>query len=347
MPFSLRPPSLVRHISSLAAACALLCCAAASAQTVLTASSWVPPGHMMHREVMLPWAAAVEKATQGRVRVNILPKGVASPGGHFDAIRDGLADVSFSIHGYIPGRFALTKLTELPFLSDSAEPLSVAYWRMHEKYLAAAGEHKGLKVLALFAHGPGQIYNNKRAIASAADLQGIKFRVGGGMVNDVGTLIGANVTLKPAPESYELMLAGVVDGVFFPSESVDAFKLTNLVKHATLFPGGLYNTSFVFFMNEAGFNKLPKADQDAIMSVSGEGFSRAVGRAWDQRDREANAALAKSNVATITASPAFVDDLKKKTASLEGAWIKDANAKGIDGARVLTEFKEEIRKAAR
>ena len=162
MPFSLRPPSLVRHISSLAAACALLCCAAASAQTVLTASSWVPPGHMMHREVMLPWAAAVEKATQGRVRVNILPKGVASPGGHFDAIRDGLADVSFSIHGYIPGRFALTKLTELPFLSDSAEPLSVAYWRMHEKYLAAAGEHKGLKVLALFAHGPGQIYNNKR-----------------------------------------------------------------------------------------------------------------------------------------------------------------------------------------
>ncbi len=346
MPFTPRLSSFVRHLPSLAA-CALLCCTAASAQTVLTASSWVPPGHMMHREVMLPWAAAVERATQGRVKVNILPKGVASPAGHFDAIRDGLADVSFSIHGYIPGRFALTKLTELPFLSDSAEPLSVAYWRMHEKYLAAAGEHKGLKVLALFTHGPGHIYNSKRAVNAAADLQGIEFRVGGGMVNDVGTLMGANVLLKPAPESYELMFSGVVDGVFFPAESIDAFKLTNLVKHATLFPGGLYNTSFVFFMNEAAFSKLPKADQDAIMAVSGEGFSRSAGRAWDQRDREANAVLAKSNVVTITASAAFVDDVKKRTSALDAGWIKDAAAKGVDGAKVLGEFREEIRKAAR
>ena len=69
MPFTPHPSSLVHRLSSLAAAFVLLCCAAASAQTVLTASSWVPPGHMMHREVMLPWAAAVEKATQGRVKV--------------------------------------------------------------------------------------------------------------------------------------------------------------------------------------------------------------------------------------------------------------------------------------
>ena len=340
-------PSCLRlGLSWLCMAATLLASSAATAQTTLTASSWVPPGHMMHREVMLPWAAAVEKATQGRVKVNILPKGVSSPGGHFDAVRDGLADVSFSIHGYIPGRFSLTKITELPFLSDSAEPLSVAYWRIHEKYLARGGEHKGLKVLALFTHGPGQIYNNKRAVNGTADLGGIKFRVGGGMVNDVGTLMGANVTLKPAPESYELMSTGVVDGVFFPAESIDAFKIEKFIKYATLFPGGLYNTSFVFFMNEEVFNKLPKQDQDAIMSVSGEGFSRSAGRAWDNRDREANGVLAKGNVAVTQASPAFVEEVKKKTAVLEANWIKDANAKGIDGARVLAEFRDEIKKAA-
>lgn len=326
---------------------AMLFAPAAQAQTTLTMSSWVPPGHIMHREVIVPWSAAVEKATQGRVKVNILPKGVASPAGHFDAIRDGLADVTFNIHGYVPGRFTLTKITELPFLSDHAEALSVAYWRIHAKHLAKAGEHKGLKVLALFAHGPGQIYNGKRAINSVADLSGIKFRVGGGMVNDVATLMGVSSLLKPAPESYELMASGVVDGVFFPAESVDAFKLEKFIRHATLFPGGLYNTSFVFFMNEAVFNKLPKQDQDAIMSVSGEGFSRAIGRTWDNRDREANVALAKANMATVRASAAFVDDVKKKTASLEGDWIKDANAKGLDGAKVLAEFREEIARAAR
>lgn len=113
--------------------------AQAPAPTVLQISSWVPPAHFIYRELMAPWAAGVEKTTQGRVKVDTLPKGVASPAGHFDAIRDGLADVTFNIHGYVPGRFTLTKLVELPFIGDNAEALSVAYWRMHEKHLARAG----------------------------------------------------------------------------------------------------------------------------------------------------------------------------------------------------------------
>ncbi len=314
--------------------------------TVLQISSWVPPGHFIYRELMAPWAAGVEKASQGRIKVDTLPKGVSSPAGHFDAIRDGLADVTFNIHGYVPGRFTLTKLVELPFIGDNAEALSVAYWRMHEKHLARVGEHKGLKVLALFAHGPGQVYNSRKPINTLADLQGIKFRVGGGMVNDVGRLIGANTMLKPATESYELMSAGVADGVFFPAESVSTFKLEKFVKFATIFPGGLYNTSFVFFMNDDKFQKLSKADQDAIMSVSGEALSRSMGRVWDVRDREAVAILAKAGVSTVKAGNALVDDVLKRTVSLEADWIKDANSKGLDGARILSEFKEEIRKAA-
>jgi TRAP-type transport system periplasmic protein len=335
----------MKRLIAVASLCVAALAAPVAAQTTLRVSSWTPPGHMMSKDVMIPWAAAVEKATQGRVKMEILPKGVATPAGHFDAIKDGLADVSFNVHGYVPGRFALTKIVELPFLSDNAEALSTAYWKVHEKHLAKAAEHKGLKVLALFTHGPGQIYNNKKAIASAADLQGIKFRVGGGMVNDVGRLIGATTLLKPAPESYELMSSGVVDGVLFPAESVDSFKLDRFIKFATLFPGGLYNTSFVIFMNEERFNKLSKADQDAIMSVSGEAFSRAVGRMWDQRDRDGNAVLAKANVAVTRASPALIDDFAKKMASLEADWIKEANAKGVDGAKALADLREEIKKA--
>ena len=320
--------------------------AQSTAPAVLQISSWVPPSHFIYRELMAPWAAAVEKASQGRVKVETLPKGVTSPAGHFDAIRDGLADVTFNIHGYVPGRFTLTKLVELPFIGDNAEALSVAYWRMHEKHLARVGEHKGLKVLALFAHGPGQVYNSRKPINSLADLQGIKFRVGGGMVNDVGRLIGANTMLKPATESYELISAGVADGVFFPAESVSTFKLEKFLKFATIFPGGLYNTSFVFFMSDDKFQKLSKADQDAIMSVSGEPLSRSMGRVWDVRDREAVAILDKAGVSSVKASGALLDDVVKRTVSLEADWIKDANSKGLDGARVLSDFKEEIRKAA-
>ena len=91
--------------------------------------------------------------------------------------------------------------------------------------------------------------------------------------------------MKPAPESYELLSSGVADGVFFPLESIISFKLDTVIKQATLFPGGMYSSAFGFFMNEDKWNKLPKQDQDAITTVSGEHLARLAGKAWDEADR--------------------------------------------------------------
>lgn len=316
----------------------------AAAQTELTFSLWLPPTHPISAHMIVPWIAEVEKASQGRVRIKILPKALGSPGAHFDIVRDGLADVMFTVHGYAPGRFVLTKVAEFPFLGESAEATSVAYWRIFEKYLAKANEHKGMKVLSLFTHGPGVIFNSKHPVTKVADLAGLKIRVGGGIVNDVAKALGTVPLLKPAPESYELLSNGVADGVFFPGESVKSFKLEKLVKYATQVPGGLYNTSFVLAMNEAKFKSLSEADQDAIMSVSGEHFARLAGKAWDVADRDGLASFKAAGGEVITASPAFVADIKARTASLEVAWEKEAKAKGVDGAAILAAFRAEIKK---
>ena len=62
----------------------------------------------------------------------------------------------------------------------------MAYQRIFQKYLAKFDEHRGLKVITVFTHGPGVIFNNKRPIKTLADMDGIKFRVGGGVVNGRG-----------------------------------------------------------------------------------------------------------------------------------------------------------------
>jgi TRAP-type C4-dicarboxylate transport system substrate-binding protein len=322
---------------------AMLAAGGASAQ-VLTASSWLPPTHTLSL-TQAKWCEEVSKATANRVRCNILPKPVTAPPGTFDAVRDGLADLSFSVHGYTPGRYALTQFAELPFMGDSAEATSVAYERIFGKHLAKLGEHKGLKVITVFTHGPGIVFNTKKAVNSLADLQGLKIRVGGGMVNEVGKAMGVNVTLKPAPESYELLSSGVMDGVFFPAESVESFKLEKLVKYKTTFPGGLYNTSFAFVMNEGTWNKIAKADQEAISKLSGEYAARMFGRGWDQVDRRGNAFMQSNGVVTTQASKAFVDEVKGKTSALEAKWVADAKAKGLaNPEQVLKEYRAEIAK---
>ena len=317
-----------------------------SAQTTLTMSSWVGPTHPLTRDVLGGWAAAVEKATNGRVKMQMLPKAPMAAAGTFDGVRDGLVDVSYVTASYTPARHPLPLLAELPGSGGSAEVNSVAYNRIHWKYLQQANEYKGVKLLGVFTHGPGQMFSVKKPVNSVADLAGMKVRSGGGISEASAKALGASPLVKPAPESYELLSSGVADATFFPSESIRSFNLDKVVKHATYFPGGFYSSSFGFFMNEDKWNKLSKQDQDAITSVSGEALARLAGKAWDAADKVGIEALKAAGVTMVDANPAFVADVRKRTEPLISDWVKAANAKGIDGAKVFAEFHEELKKVA-
>ena len=316
----------------------------AHGQTVLTTSTWVPPTHTLSM-AQKEWCDLLEKNTTGRVKCNILPRGVSAAPGTFDAVKNGLADVSFTVHGYTPGRFVHTQMAEFPFLGNTSEPISVAYNKVAMKYPQFVAEHQGVKVISFFTHGPGIVFNTKKPIAKVDDLQGLKFRVGGGMVNEISKTLGMNVTLKPAPDSYELLSGGVMDGTLFPAESTESFKIDKLVKHATSFPGGLYNTSFVFMMNQAKYDKLSPDDKKAVDAISGEVAARIFGRGWDKVDRRGVALMQANQVQVVKADAKFVAEVKSKTAPLEQKWIKDAEAKGLpNAAKVLAEFRAEIAK---
>jgi TRAP-type C4-dicarboxylate transport system substrate-binding protein len=331
------------------AACAGVCAFSAqqaAAQTVLTGSYWVPPTHLLAKDVMIPWGQEVEKATQGRVKVNFLPKAPMAPPSTFDGVRDGLVDVSFVTASYTPARHVLPKMPELTGGGATAEINSVAYSRIHWKYFQAANEYKGVKLLGVFTHGPGQIFTVKKAVNTIDDLKGLKVRVGGGISEELGQALGASPFVKPSTESYELLSSGVADGTFFPAESIKSFKLEKVVKYATFFPGGFYGSAFGFFMNEEKWNKLSKADQDAILSVSGEKLARMAGQSWDAADKEGIDAMKAAGVTIANASPAFVKEVQAKADLVEQDWIKQAATRNVDGAKALAEFRQELKNVA-
>jgi TRAP-type transport system periplasmic protein len=327
------------------AAFALLTGFASQAQTVLTVSTWVPPTHTLSI-AQKEWCDLLEKNTSGKVKCNILPRAVSAPPGTFDAVKNGLADVSFSVQGYTPGRFTYTQMAELPFLGNYSEPISLAYNKVAMARPEFAAEHAGMKVLAFFTHGPGIVFNTKRPITKVEDLNGLKFRIGGGMVNEISKTLGMNVTLKPATDSYELLSGGVMDGTLFPAESTESFRIDKVIKHATTFPGGLYNTSFAFVMNQDKYSKLSPDEKKAVDAISGDVAARIFGRGWDKVDRRAFGLMQANGVQVTKADAAFVNEIKAKTAGLETKWIADAEAKGLkDAKKVLAEFRAEIAKA--
>jgi TRAP-type C4-dicarboxylate transport system substrate-binding protein len=323
----------------------LLAAPPAGAQTTLTMSSWVSPQHHLTAVVLQGWANEVEKATQGRVKLTMLPKHPSAPPGTFDAVRDGLVDVSYVTASYTPARHILPLMAELPGAGDTALVNSVAFSRIHWKYFDKVGEYKGVKLLGVFTHGPGQMFTRK-PVNGIADVQGLKIRTGGGVAEAVAKALGASAFVKPAPESYELLKGGVADGVFFPMESIVSFKLDSVLAQATLFPGGMYSSAFGFFMNEDKWNKLAKADQDIITRLSGEHIARLAGQSWDDADKKGMEALQKSGVKIVHADPAFVAEVQKRSAPIVDDWITKASAKGIDAAKILAEFRAELKKVA-
>jgi len=316
----------------------------ANAQTTLTFSSWVPPTH--HLTIwQANWAADVEKATGGRVKFQQLPKHPSAPPGTFDAVRDGLMDLSYVTASYTPARHILPLMAELPGAGETAEINSVAYSRIHWKHFHKVGEYKGVKLLAVWTHGPGQMFTKKQ-INSLADFQNLKIRTGGGISAEVISALGGSPFFKPAPESYELLNSGVADGVFFPLESIVSFKLDKVIGQGTIFPGGLYSSSFGFFMNEGKWAKLSPQDQKIIEKYGFEYAARSNGQSWDKADQVGLNALKAAGAKVITAPAAMQEEARKRSAPIIDDWIKKASAKGIDAKAALEEFRAELKKVA-
>lgn len=312
----------------------------ASAETSLRFNMWLPPKHFVVTKGQKPWAAKVEKATEGRVKVQFTTKSLGSPPRQFDLAKSGVADITWGVQGYTAGRFVSAEIGELPFNGDYAESLSVAYWRTHNKYFAGANEYKGVKIIGLHTHSPGQIMVNSRKVQALTDLKGVKVRVVNPATSQILKLYGGVPVRGPAPKSYELFSKGIIDGSFMTADGILAFKLKKFAKYYIHTPGGIYNTSFFVVMNKAKWDAISAADRKAIEGVSGEALAKQFGAAWDVSEAMGQKLVSGASNITSIKGPALAA-LKKKLAFLKNDWFKKVKAKGIDGEAALSYLRTE------
>ncbi len=307
-----------------------------AADTTLVISSWAPPTHGMNAKMWPKLTKMIEDATEGRVTAEIKYK-LAPPPAQFDLIQDGAADLTWIFHGYNPGRFVATQLIELPGYQGSAEAASVAYWRAYEKFLKSADEHRGVKLVALHTHGPGQLHSAQK-VTQLDEIKGMKLRLGGGVSGAVGDALGATGIRVPAPKVYETLASNAADGVMMPMEGKKGFKLTEVAQHSFVMPGGFYRGSFALIMNQEKFDSLSKADQDALMTVFGESASRMAGQVWDEIDAiGVDATKSTADNSLNMASEADQKAYNKIAEPIIDAAIKAASDKGVD-AKAAVEF---------
>ena len=287
---------------------------------------------------LIKWANNLEKDSGGRIMVKRFPGSQMGPvQQHYDFARTGQADVAWFLHGATPGRFPLTELVQVPYLVGSAEIGTKVLndSELRSKYLDA--EHKGVKVLLLLTHQPGNVHTTKKPIRTVEDMKGLRIRFASPTIRDfIAALGGTPVGVLPT-EQVEQLQKGTIDGVFIDYGGAGiAFKMGGVLKYSTEMYS--YVSSFGVAMNPDFWNRLTP-DLQGIVTKSMTGVEKEVGEAWDGLDVPGKKAIMDGGGEAIRLSPEENARFRKIGADVAEARVKELESKGMPARAIYDRMK--------
>jgi TRAP-type C4-dicarboxylate transport system substrate-binding protein len=306
----------------------------------LTVSLWVPPAHPLVPATQA-WAADIEKASGGSIKVAVFPsEQLGKAFDHYDMARDGIADVTYVNPGYQPGRFPIAAAGQLPFVFSDGKKGTLALNEWYRKY--APTEMKDTKLCFAFIHDPGALHGKKKIVVPS-DLNGVKVRPAQSTIGQMVTMFGGTNVQASAPESRDAIERGTADEITFPWGSIFLFGIDKVVKYHMDVP--LYSTVFTYNMNLAKYNAMSDAQKKVIDDHCTPAWASKVTDPWT--DFEANGrvkmkALEGHEVYALTSDQ--LAEWKKAVKPLRDNWSEAVKKAGGDAAAVDADLQAALKK---
>lgn len=323
-----------------AALVALTAATTARAETVLRFNQWLPSGHFVQANGLEKWAEMVGEVTDGRVTVEMTGSSLGTPPRQMDLATSGVADITWGVHGYTPGRFKTIGIVETGIMPGTAEDISRRMWQAQAEHFDKADEYRGVKLLGLHAHPPGSVFVNRAEAEGLGDLAGLKIRSANPYTVDMLSALGAVPVTESPTKLQELFSRGVIDGTVLTFDAIYAYHVEDKIASVINVPGGgAFNATFFLVMNEAAWNGLSVADQEAIMSVSGENFAAMMGALWDGKQQEAIGRADADGIAVFEAGGDDLATIEALRAQQIDAWLAEMQSVGVEGEAALAILK--------
>jgi len=329
------------------AAVAALATNAIAQQKTLRLHHLLGPKAPAHTKMLVPWAERVEKASGGKVKIDIYPS--MSLGGRppqlVNQVRDGVVDLIWTVNGYTANLFPRSEVFELPFVhTNNASATNLAMRDMYNQYLAE--EYKGVKVMFLHVHAGQGIQMVDKLVRKPDDFKGLKIRIPTRTGAWIIEALGAAAVSMPVPDLPQALAKKVVDGAFIPWEIIRPLKLQDMTEYQIEGPNKVRfgTTTFQVSMNEARWKSLPPDVQKAFLDNSGEAWVREVGQIWRHSDDDGIEFAVKSGNKHIQLTNSELKLFRKKLEPVVQRWIDEVKTKGIDGKTLVKVARERILK---
>jgi TRAP-type C4-dicarboxylate transport system substrate-binding protein len=297
-------------------------------------SSAFPTMQTITGKIIQPWIDQINEAGKGKVNIKLYPAGALGKApDQYLLAETGVADLTYHLADYTPGRFPMTSVFSLPFMVPSGEKVSEAMWKTFQKEPKYGEEYSKVKVLALFGHSGGNFHTVKKPIRSVADFKGLKMRTANPAISEALKIWGATPVAMPITETYQALERNINDGTVLNWEGLGVFKLNEVVKYTTV--AELYTMPMMIVMNLAKWNSLPADVKELIESTTGLKMSMASGAAFDHMEKPFREKSLKMGDEEIILDPAELAKLKESVKPLRAAWVKEYTAKGYPAQQIL------------
>ena len=298
-----------------------------------------PKGHYLVKLILEPWMEEVSKRTSNAVIFEHYPaQQLGKAADMLKLTQTGVADIGYVAPGYTSDKMPVSEVAMLPGAFEHSCQGTLAYWKLARNGVIAEQDYTANNIRLLLAVSLPQyrILTVKHPVKDVADVTGLKLRSTGGAQDLTLRALGAVPVRMAAPDAYESLSRGTMDGLLFPLESVVAYGADKLVKYST---DGVGFGSFIvsYSISESAWKKLSPEIQKAMIDVADEIIPSACLEV-QKADETTRKSVEAAGVHFETLQPETRAKFKDLLKGVAKTWADGLDSRGKHGSDALREF---------
>jgi TRAP-type C4-dicarboxylate transport system substrate-binding protein len=298
-----------------------------------------PPTDPQSEAWITPMLQEIEELTNGQVQFTVhWSEALGKSRDQYTLVKDGVADMTDFAGSWVPGKFVLSDVGNLPFAAqDPANLIKAMAILQEEGYFDTQWDE--VEWLAWNCTTPYKFLFREVKPMTFEELEGLKARAPGGLATECESQIGmVPVSVLPG-DAYTAWQTGLVDVWVHPPGAVVKYKFNELPTEALLDIGFFTMVNAAVIFNKATFASLPSDVQETIREVV-QDYALVYLQSGIDTDQDALDVMAAAGIEVYTWSEAEVAKLTAAALPIWKKYISDLEDAGLPGEQLVNRFIE-------
>lgn len=315
----------------------LAAAAPAAAQTAWDMAIAWPPGNF-HTKNAMAYAAAVEKATAGQLKITVHAGGALGLKGpeSLRAVREGIVPIAEFNAPQQVGDAPLFGIETLPYLVGDYDELRTLHKLVRPQYDQVAAKFNQ-KILYMVPW-PNQYFFLKNPVAKTADVKDLKIRTNDRNTSDLVKGVGMVPVQMAFADMMPALASGALGGVTTSASTAVDSRFWEFLKYG--YKTNHVWSSNVMSVNLAAYSRLTPEQRAAVERLARE-MEPAFWKASEEDDTKSAATLRERGMQVAAPAAAWAADLRKVSQEM---WADFARRTGEPAASLLAQYRSSLKR---